>query len=167
MAKYFRIAEIDAATFEHMTGYELDCLQVAMLADDGNVYVAVDEDGQDYIDIDLEMFDTDGGADHEADDATPLECQAKECKENEWDQRVAPTSWAHAEERFLRRIEDAPTVDAVPVVWCGSCKHIRPEVDAYTGETVGYWCYMMDFSGIDVDGFCSYGERKENNHEKD
>ena len=67
MAKYFRIAEIDAATLERMTGYELDCLQVAMLADDGNVYVAVDEDGQDYIDVDLEIFDTDGGAEHEAD----------------------------------------------------------------------------------------------------
>ena len=67
MAKYFRIAEIDAATFERMTGYELDCLQVARLADDGNMYVAVDEDGQDYIEVDLEMFDADGGADNEAD----------------------------------------------------------------------------------------------------
>lgn len=67
MAKYFRIAEIDATTFECMTGSELDCLQVVMLADDGNVYVAVDEDGQDYIDVGLEMFDTDGGVDH-ADD---------------------------------------------------------------------------------------------------
>ena len=67
MAKYFRIAEIDAATFERITGYELDCLQVAMLADDKNVYVAVDEDGQDYIDVNIEMFDTDGGADHEDD----------------------------------------------------------------------------------------------------
>lgn len=47
-----------------MTGYELDCLQVAMLADDGNVYVAVDEDWQDYIDVNIEMFDTDGGADN-------------------------------------------------------------------------------------------------------
>lgn len=59
MAKYFRIAEIDAATFERMTGDELDCSQVAMLADDGNVYVAVDEDEQDYIDVGLEMFDMD------------------------------------------------------------------------------------------------------------
>lgn len=67
MAKYFIIAEIDAATFERKTGDELDCLQVGLLADDGNVYVAVDEDGQDYIDVDLEMFDTDGGADHEDD----------------------------------------------------------------------------------------------------
>lgn len=67
MAKYFRITEIDAATFERMTGEEFDCLQVAILVDDGNVYVAVDEDGQDYIDVDLEMFDVDGGADHEDD----------------------------------------------------------------------------------------------------
>lgn len=64
MAKYFRITEIDATTFGRMTGDELDCLQVALLADDGNVYVAVDEDGQDYIDVDLEIFDVDGGADN-------------------------------------------------------------------------------------------------------
>ena len=61
MAKYFRVTEIDAATFKRMTGDELDCLQVVMPADDGNVYVAVDENGQDYIDVGLEMFDTDGG----------------------------------------------------------------------------------------------------------
>lgn len=61
MAKYFRITKIDASTFEYMTGDELDCLQVVRLANDGNVYVAVDEDGQDYIDVDLEMFDTSGG----------------------------------------------------------------------------------------------------------
>ena len=67
MAKYFRIAEIDAATFERMTGDELDCLQVVLLADDGNVYVAVDEDKQDYIEVDLEMFDADGGDSDEAD----------------------------------------------------------------------------------------------------
>lgn len=66
MAKYFRITEIDATTFKRMTGDELDCLQVALLADDGNVYVAVDEDGQDYIDVDLEIFDVDGGADNGA-----------------------------------------------------------------------------------------------------
>ena len=58
MAKYFKIAEIDASTFECMTGNELDCLQVTMLADDGNGYVAVDEDRQDYIDVDLETFST-------------------------------------------------------------------------------------------------------------
>lgn len=67
MAKYFRVTEIDAVTFERMTGDELDCLQVVLLADDGNVYVAVDEDEQDYIEVDLEMFDADGGDSDEAD----------------------------------------------------------------------------------------------------
>lgn len=67
MAKYFRITEIDASTFVHMTGDELGCLQVTILADDGSVYVAVDEDGQDYIEVDLEMFDADGGDSDEAD----------------------------------------------------------------------------------------------------
>ena len=64
MAKYFRITEIDATTFERMTGYELDCLQEAMLANDGNVYVAVDEDRKDYIDVGIEMFDMDRSVDH-------------------------------------------------------------------------------------------------------
>ena len=64
MAKYFRITEIDAPTFERATGSELDCLQVVVHAKDGNVYVAVDEDRQDCIDVDLEMFDTDGDRKH-------------------------------------------------------------------------------------------------------
>lgn len=81
MAKYFRIEEIDAATFERMTGDELDCLQVALLADDGNVYVAVDEDGQDYIEVDLEMFDA---ACRVIDNATTVDAvvvtRCKDCK---------------------------------------------------------------------------------------
>ena len=67
MAKYFRITEIDAATFERMTGEKLDCLQVISRIDDGDVFVAVDEDGQDYIDVDLEMFGVDGGDSDAAD----------------------------------------------------------------------------------------------------
>ena len=57
MAKYFRIAEIDAGTFERMTGEYLDCLQVAVPAGDGNVYVAVDEESEDFIGVDLDIFD--------------------------------------------------------------------------------------------------------------
>ena len=59
-----------------------------------------------------------------------------------------------------------PAADVAQVVRCGSCKHIRPEVDASTGETVGYWCAELDIGSIDVDDFCSHGKRKENNHEK-
>ena len=57
MAKYFRITEIDAETFERMTGDELDCLQVVAPADDGNVYAAVDEELEDFIEVYLDLFD--------------------------------------------------------------------------------------------------------------
>ena len=57
MAKYFRISEIDAETFERMTGGVLDCLQVSIPADDGNVYAAADEELQDFIEVDLDLFD--------------------------------------------------------------------------------------------------------------
>lgn len=51
------VAEIDADTFEHMTGDKLDCLQVAALGRDKNVYVAVDVDEEDCIDVCLDVFD--------------------------------------------------------------------------------------------------------------
>ena len=57
MAKYFRITEIEAETFERMTGDELDCLQVVAPADDGNVYAAVDEELEDSIEVHLDLFD--------------------------------------------------------------------------------------------------------------
>ena len=103
MAKYFRITEIDAATFERMTGEELDCLQVAMLADDGNVYVAVDEDGHDCIDVDLEMFDDIGGG--------PL-----------IEERIHDRGTALS---VLEELDAAPTVDAVEVVRCKDCKYFK------------------------------------------
>ena len=56
MAKYFRITEVDAETFKRMSGEYLDCLQVVVPADDGNVYVAVDEESEDFIEVDLDIF---------------------------------------------------------------------------------------------------------------
>lgn len=56
---------------------------------------------------------------------------------------------------------DAPAADVEPVVRCKDCKHIRPEVDAYTGEAVGCWCGLLDLGSIEENHFCSYGERKE------
>lgn len=100
-------------------------------------------------------------------DATPLECQAKECISNEWNQRVAPLSWAHAEESFLNRVEDAPTIDAVPVVRCKDCKHLRvwnqKDIYAFCPETN---FVFLPFKTDTRAHFCSCGERKENNHEK-
>ena len=94
-------------------------------------------------------------------DATPLECQAKERKENEWNQRVSPTSWAHAEESFLHRIEDAPTVDAVIVTRCKDCKHKGWVQEPCHGKSVDY-CKVWDCTLRNLEStFCSYGERKD------
>lgn len=100
-------------------------------------------------------------------DATPLECQAKEGMGNEWNHRTAPTSWAHAEERFLNRIEDAPTVDAVIVTRCKDCKHLcvwnRKDIYAFCPKTN---IVFLPFEKDTRTFFCGFGERKENNHEK-
>ena len=57
MAKYYKITEIDSATFKRMTGEKLGyCMQVSVLADDGTVYLAVKDDCRDYIELDMEML---------------------------------------------------------------------------------------------------------------
>ena len=48
-------------------------------------------------------------------DATPLIDECKECSAIEWNKGVY-TTWAEAEEDFMKRLLDAPTVDAVEVV---------------------------------------------------
>ena len=66
-------------------------------------------------------------------------------------------------EDALDNIEDAPTIDAVPVVRCRECKYY--EVDA--GWTDGRACLMHHHrtTACRPDDFCSRGERKEAAHE--
>lgn len=54
--------------------------------------------------------------------------------------------------KALRCIEQAPTVDAVPVVRCMECKHLGFCGDATNLEVMGFY------------GYCSRGERKEGNN---
>lgn len=57
-------------------------------------------------------------------------------------------------------INNAPTIDAVPVVRCKDCKHSFER-----SERKPFGCYLHGKNGItlhDGDDFCSYGERKEN-----
>lgn len=59
MAKYFKVTEIDSDTFKRMTGEKLGyCVQVSAIADDGAVYLAVKDDARDYIELDLDMFES-------------------------------------------------------------------------------------------------------------
>ena len=55
---------------------------------------------------------------------------------------------------YCQDIDEAPTVDAVPVVRCKDCKYYKPDE---------YEC-GCDFAGglpyVKAGDFCSYGERK-------
>ena len=59
-------------------------------------------------------------------------------------------------------IDDAPTVDAVPVVRCRECKHHYWEQEPCHGKSVHY-CKLPHMRGVEVfkEFFCYYGERKE------
>ena len=58
-------------------------------------------------------------------------------------------------------IEDAPTVDAVPVVRCRDCKHYRPQKISANWEHKKSFCNRVVTVKMPPDGFCSYGERKD------
>lgn len=51
-------------------------------------------------------------------------------------------------------IEDAPTIDAVPVVRCKDCKHWQ--CDDYES-----YCDELGIFGTDMNSYCSYAKRKE------
>ena len=55
----------------------------------------------------------------------------------------------------LSKIRNAPTVDAVPVVRCKDCTY-------YDHSYEGDFCSSTG-AGMDEDGYCSDGERREDN----
>ena len=59
-------------------------------------------------------------------------------------------------------IDDAPTIDAVPVIRCRECEHHYWEQEPCHGKTVHY-CELPHMRGIEIfkEFFCYYGERKE------
>ena len=56
-------------------------------------------------------------------------------------------------------IEDAPTIDAVPVVRCRKCKHYGTA--DFDGNILCGCTLHSAMVDITPDSFCSYGERKE------
>ena len=60
----------------------------------------------------------------------------------------------------VRDIDDAPTIDAVPVVRCKDCRFYA----AYKGECFREGFIFTEDGSLYVgdDDFCSYGERKDN-----
>ena len=58
-----------------------------------------------------------------------------------------------------KKVEDAPTVDAVVVTRCKDCKYSCKDETGRTCE--GYWYELSEFAvSVEDDDFCSYGKRK-------
>lgn len=76
--------------------------------------------------------------------------------------------WWYKGRNIRRVIDDAPTVDAVPVVRCKDCKHLcvwnRKDLYAFCPKT------NIVFLPFDKDTrtfFCSLGERKDGGDDRD
>ena len=83
-------------------------------------------------------------------------------------ERIYLKHFAKSRERFIqdtfkamfKRIDHAPTVDAVEVVRCCECKF-----GTHFGDMEDEWIRCMNLHGnplMRFDGCCSYGEREEN-----
>ena len=69
----------------------------------------------------------------------------------------------------VEEIDKAPTIDAVPVVRCRECKFYR-EFRTKRLNQLMRLCYRMGKHDMEYmvkpDDFCSYGQRKETDHEQ-
>ena len=69
----------------------------------------------------------------------------------------------------VEEIDKAPTIDAVPVVRCRECKFYR-EFRTKRHNQLMRLCYRMGKHDMEYmvkpDDFCSYGQRKETDHEQ-
>jgi hypothetical protein len=62
-----------------------------------------------------------------------------------------------------KKVEDAPTVDAVVVTRCKDCKHKGWVQEPCHGKSVDY-CRVWDCTLRNLEStFCSYGKRKDGN----
>lgn len=63
-------------------------------------------------------------------------------------------------------IEKLPAADVMQVLRCKDCVHWDDDPDTYGADDGPKGKCMKSFETMRADDFCSYGERKENNHEK-
>ena len=76
------------------------------------------------------------------------------------DQRIAHPNAYHLTNYATLILQEAPTVDAVEVVRCRDCKHKGWIQEPCHGRSVDF-CRVWDSCVDNIDGFCSYGERKD------
>ena len=63
-----------------------------------------------------------------------------------------------------RMFDSLPTIDAVHVVRCRECQHCKETVD-YKGPGLFCSIWGREWQRVQPDDFCSYGQRKEADHE--
>ena len=59
-------------------------------------------------------------------------------------------------------VDDSPTIDAVPVVRCRECRHWSEHPEGYLGV-----CSFISRNFVMENGYCAWGERKEDSNETD
>lgn len=72
-----------------------------------------------------------------------------------------PPDW-YSTGTILRSIDSAPTIDAVPVVRCRECRHWSEHPEGYLGV-----CSFISRNFVMENGYCAWGERKEDSNETD
>lgn len=68
------------------------------------------------------------------------------------------TGYALSASEVAKAVENAPTVDAVPVVRCSECKHKGWIQEPCHGKSIDY-CRQLE-RPVDKQFFCGLGERK-------
>lgn len=56
--------------------------------------------------------------------------------------------------QYIRWLNHAPTVEAVPVIRCKDCKH-------WACDDCETYCDELGIFGTDMNSYCSYAKRKE------
>ena len=69
------------------------------------------------------------------------------------------TGYALSADEVAMAVENAPTIDAVPVVWCKDCKH-RVYTDEGESCPDDIECDLWESDGFYETDYCSWGERR-------
>ena len=90
-------------------------------------------------------------------DVEPLIDECDECINIEWNHKVAPVSWADAEEEFKQRLLDAPTIEAEPVMhgkWTQTYASWSQNYD--TSKNIRYRCSECNGIAVWDTKYCPY-----------
>ena len=60
-----------------------------------------------------------------------------------------------------QRLNEMPTIDAVPVVHCKDCEFYKPQSKVPRWSGASLFCTRSAVTKFPPDGFCSFGKRKD------